>query len=436
MPSSPSVHRAIILSLLCVGCLASPAAAQDMTGFDRQRDRLMLRAVERDLQKYYYDTTFHGLDLATLFDSADARTAAASSNSEAFLNIAATLSVLRDSHTFFFPPTRTADVRYGWNLGVIGDSCYILKVDPKSDAAAQGVKPGDLVVAIDRFAANRGDRWNLEYVYYALAPRAAVRLTLQSPGDTVRSVVVQAKVTPRPRIMDLTQGDDIWQIVRRQQNVERALRSRFWEFGSDVLVWKLPEFSAGDREVDQSVRRAQKFKALVIDLRGNPGGLESTLLRLAGGLVGADTFGVRRERDKTEPLRTRTGGPQFTGTVVAVVDAQSASASELLAYLLQLRKRGTVVGDRTAGAVMESKGHQHRVGVDIVVFYYTSVTVADLVFADGTRLEGRGVVPDEIVLPGGADLAGLRDPALARAITLAGHAVTPEAAGRLFPPEE
>ncbi len=400
MPSSPSVHRALILSLLCVGCLAKPAAGQEMSGFDRQRDRLMLRAVERDVQKYYYDTTFHGLDLATLFDSADARIAAASSNSEAFLNIAATLSVLRDSHTFFVPPTRTADVRYGWNLGVIGDSCYILKVDPKSDAAAQGVKPGDLVVAIDRFAANRGDRWNLEYVYYALVPRAAVRLTLQSPGDTVRSVVVQAKVTPHPRIMDLTQGDDIWQIVRRQQNVERALRSRFWEFGSDVLVWKVPEFSAGDREIDQSVRRAQKFKALVIDLRGNAGGLESALLRLAGGLVG------------------------------------SASASELLAYLLQLRKRGTVVGDRTAGAVMESKGHQHRVGVDIVVFYYTSVTVADLVFADGTRLEGRGVVPDEIVLPSGADFAGLRDPALARAITLAGHAVTPEAAGRLFPLEE
>src|SRR3989442_2331976 len=104
----PSVHRALVLSLLCVGCLAGPAAGQEMSGFDRQRDRLMLRAVERDVQKYYYDTTFHGLDLATLFDSADARIAAASSNSEAFLNIAATLSVLRDSHTFFFPPTLTA----------------------------------------------------------------------------------------------------------------------------------------------------------------------------------------------------------------------------------------------------------------------------------------------------------------------------------------
>ena len=427
---------AVSLHLLCLGCLATSAASQEISGMDRQRAHLMLRAVERDLRDNYYDTTFHGLDLKTLFDSADARIAVAKSNGEAFLAIAVTLAALRDSHTNFYPPPRRDVVRYGWNLGAVGDSCYILRVDPESDAAARGVKPGDRLVAIDQFAANRDDRRDLLYVYYALAPRATVRLTLQSPGDTLRSVAVQAKVTPHPQIMDLTHGDDIWQIIREEQNVQRAERSRFWEFGSDVLVWKFPTFMVADRDVDQAMRRARGFKALVIDLRENPGGLVSTLLRLAGGLVGADTFGVRRERAKTEPLHTRTGGPQFTGSVVAVVDAQSASSAEVLAYLLQLRRRGTVVGDRTAGAVMESRGRGHRVGVDVVVPYYTTVTQADLVFADGTRLEGRGVIPDEIVLPSGADLARRRDPALARAITLAGHAITPEEAGLLFPLEE
>lgn len=427
--------RAFQLGLLCATCVASLAASQEMTGLDRQRNHLMLRAVESDLREHYYDTTFHGLDLRTLFDSADARIAAAKSNGEAFLAIAFTLAALRDSHTHFFPPRRTAVVQYGWNLGVVGDSCYVLDVDPESDAARQGVKRGDLIVAIDQFAANRGDRRDLEYVYYALVPRSPVRLTLQSPGDTVRSVVVQAKVTPHPAIMDLTHGDDIWRIIREQQNIERALRSRFWEFGSEVLVWKFPTFAVGDRDVDQALHRAQGFKALVIDMRGNPGGLESTLLRLAGGLVGADTFGVRRQRDKTEPLRTRTGGPQFTGPVVAVVDGQSGSAAELLAYLLQMRKRGTVVGDRTSGAVMEARGHEHRVGTDVIVVYYTQVTHADLVFSDGTRLESRGVIPDEVILPSGADLAAHRDPALARAITLAGRPVTPEGVGDLFPIE-
>src|SRR6266403_1391154 len=117
----------------------------------------------------------------------------------------------------------------------------------------------------------------------------------------------------------------------------------------------LPGPPCGSQSRARATRRARDFKTLVLDLRGDPGGLVSTLLRLGGDLVGADTFGVRRERDKTEPLRTRTGGPRFTGTVVAVVDAQSASSAEVLAYLLQMRTRGTVVGDRTAGAVMESK---------------------------------------------------------------------------------
>lgn len=423
------------LRLICLTCLAQVAVGQEMTGFDRQRDRLMLRAVEQDLRQYYYDTTFHGLPLATLFDSAEARITAAESNSEAFLTIALTLNALQDSHTHFFPPRRTADVVYGWNVGMVGDSCYILNVGPTSDAAAQGVKPGDRVIAVDRFAATRNDRWNLEYFYYALAPRPAVRLTLQSPGDSVRSVVTQAKVTSRFAIMDLTHGDDIWRLIREQQNVEHANQSRFWEFGTEVLVWRLPNFMMESREIDRVIRRAQGFKALVIDLRSDPGGLVTAVLRLAGDLVGADTFGVRHARNKTESLRTDAGGPRFTGTVVAVVDAQSASAAEILAYLLQMRQRGTVVGDRTAGAVMESRGFQHSVGNEVVALYYTSVTVADLVFADGTRLEGRGVIPNEIVLPSGADLATRRDPALARAITLAGHAFTPEAAGALFRPE-
>jgi len=164
------MQRALLSRLLCLGCLASPAAAQDMTGMDRQRDRLMLRAVQDDIRQHYYDTTFHGLDLAALFDSTDAMIAVASSNSEAFLNIAATVSTLRDSHTLFIPPRRTVAVQYGWNLGIVGDSCYILKVDPKSDAAALGVKRGDRVIAVDRFLVNRGDRWNVEYLYLASLP--------------------------------------------------------------------------------------------------------------------------------------------------------------------------------------------------------------------------------------------------------------------------
>src|SRR5437660_10644086 len=136
-----SVHRALSLSLLCLGGLATLAAGQEMTGFDRQRAHLMLRAAEQDLRDHYYDTTFHGLDLRTLFDSTDARIAAAHSNDEAFLSIAVTLGALRDSHTHFFPPRRNAVVQYGWNLGIVGAPATSSKCAPRTTPPRNGSSP-------------------------------------------------------------------------------------------------------------------------------------------------------------------------------------------------------------------------------------------------------------------------------------------------------
>lgn len=59
-----------------------------------------------------------------------------------------------------------------------------------------------------------------------------------------------------------------------------------------------------------------------------------------------------------------------------------------------------------------------------VFAYAMSVADAQIVMADGSVLEGRGVAPDESVLPTPADLAAGRDPALARALELVGHPVS------------
>jgi len=59
--------------------------------------------------------------------------------------------------------------------------------------------------------------------------------------------------------------------------------------------------------------------------------------------------------------------------------------------------------------------------------------VADLIMSDGARLEKAGVVPDGTVFPTGEELAAGRDPALARALALAGKATDAAAAGALLP---
>ncbi|HEU5239666.1 MAG TPA: S41 family peptidase, partial [Pyrinomonadaceae bacterium] len=125
----------------------------------------------------------------------------------------------------------------------------------------------------------------------------------------------------------------------------------------------------------------------------------------------------------------------FSGQLIILVDGNSASASELFARVMQLEKRGTVLGDDTAGAVMTSRSYDHEIGVGRVLYFGTSVTISDVIMTDGKSLERVGVKPDELVIPIGADFAASRDPVLARAAEIAGVKLTPEKAGSLFPVE-
>ena len=107
----------------------------------------------------------------------------------------------------------------------------------------------------------------------------------------------------------------------------------------------------------------------------------------------------------------------------------------MLARLVQLEKRGTVIGDRTAGAVMRSRQTSLQTGVDSIVPYGLSVTDADVIMSDGKSLEKTGVTPDEIVIPTAKDLAAGHDPVLARAAKILAVELDAAKAGSMFPIE-
>jgi len=181
--------------------------------------------------------------------------------------------------------------------------------------------------------------------------------------------------------------------------------------------------------------KVRTHKALILDLRDNPGGDEETLLRLIGDLFDKDVkVGVIQRRKETKPLIARSRGDKaFKGQLIVLVDAASASSAEILARVVQLEKRGVVIGDRTEGAVMRARVYPHEVGVTRAAFFAVSVTDANLLMGDGKSLENVGVTPDEIKLPTGADLASMRDPVLAYAAKAAGVTIDPDKAGALFP---
>ena len=137
-------------------------------------------------------------------------------------------------------------------------------------------------------------------------------------------------------------------------------------------------------------------------------------------------------RDRQIKVVAKPSRSAFAGRLIVLVDSRSASAAEMFARISQIEKRGIVIGDRTAGAVMTSRIFPHQAGIGALAFYAASVTVGDVRMSDGASLEKIGVEPNEIVLPTPSDLARSRDPVLAHAVELAGGSMSAADAGRLF----
>jgi carboxyl-terminal processing protease len=412
-----------------------PICAQSFGSQDRDRGATMLRIIKDDISKHYYDPAFHGIDLDVRFKSAEAKMKLTKSNAEVFGVIAQVLLDFNDSHTSFIPPQRQSSIEYGWQMKMFGDHCYITEVKPHSDADIQGVKPGDEVLSIDGIRPTRPNIWIYYYLYYQLAPRPLIKITVQSPDEAARNLEVKASIQVNKRTIDLTDTIDLNKYERGLDDDDLVSANRFSTFGDELIVWKMPQFNLTRDEVDAQIDRVKKHGALILDLRGNLGGSVETLLRLIGNLCDHDvTVGELKQRKETKPMIAKTRGEGgFKGKLVVLVDSESASASELLARVVQLEKRGVVVGDRTAGKVMRSRFYQHEMGLDTVIVYGTSVTDADIIMPDGVSLEGAGVTPNLPLLPVAGDLRVHRDPILAEAASLLGVKLDAVEAGKLFP---
>ncbi len=255
------------------------------------------------------------------------------------------------------------------------------------------------------------------YLYRLLRPQPRLQVRMRSPGGDARTLDLASKVRERSRIVDLTGangGRDMNQMLRDGETDREEMNGGYVEYGDSIIIWKMPTFSVTLDEVHEMMKHARKRKALVIDLRGDGGGYAQSMLELVK-QVNRDSvmIGTTHARRKTTPLVAKGGGDAaFGGQVFVLVDSRSASASEIFARTMQLTGRGKVIGDRTAGAVMESLFHSLTIGMDTKIFFGVQVTEADVVMSDGGRLERVGVAPDRA---SGARIRGSRRHARSRA---------------------
>jgi tetratricopeptide (TPR) repeat protein len=173
-----------------------------------------------------------------------------------------------------------------------------------------------------------------------------------------------------------------------------------------------PEVSQVVKEVLQALKDAP---GLVLDLRGNRGGLKDEARKVAEMLVPPDTLlEVEQSREGARSVRSPLGAGIYPDRpLVVLVDEDTASAAEALAGMLQSTGRATVVGDQTRG-----KGVSQAVRL-LPGGYSLLVTASRTFDAAGRPLQGRGVVP-QVPVAAPAGQSETSDPALEKARDLLG----------------
>lgn len=131
---------------------------------------------------------------------------------------------------------------------------------------------------------------------------------------------------------------------------------------------------------------------LIIDLRGNPGGIGIMATGMAGMLVEEDfRLGTMRMRKGYLNYNAYAQSGAYLGPVAILIDERSLSTSEIFAASMQESSRARVFGTQSGGAALPSMIKRLPNG------YFLQMAIADYETFHGSRLEGRGVVPDEAV---------------------------------------
>lgn len=382
----------------------------------------------------HFDPQMNGVDWDAVRTELRPRALAASTQGELRAVIREMLDRLGQSHFALIPFSADspregqADTSGdpGFEVRMAGRDVLVTSVTPKSPAAAAGVRPGwrvasidgtpvpDVLSSLDASLSSRVfdvEAWRIveNRLRGPEGTRVAVDFEDGSGSDVVLSIGRRPEDGAAATIGHLP-------TMRVRLDAERR---RTPGGGSAGVIGFNVWMPAVDALFAQAVDDFRAADGIVIDLRGNPGGLAAMIMGISGHfLTERKPLGVMKTRDSeltfaANPRLVSATGARvvpYAGPVAILIDGLTGSASECFAGGMQSIGRVRVFGQRSMGQALPALFDVLPNG-DLLIHAY-----GDFVTANGTRLEGRGVIPDEEVPLRREDLLAGRDAALAAAL--------------------
>lgn len=405
------------------GCTDGGARGHSRLGDDQKRRNVeSFDYVWQTIRTRHWDPNLNGVDWQAVRDELRPKAEAAESQAAARDAIQDMLARLGQSHFAILPAEVYEDVearpdpeadgrqagdgRSGLDVRMIDGRAVVWRVEPNSPASEAGIRPGwivarvgerDLAPALAKLAEKYPGSPYLEFYQHR-----AVMARLQ--GRVGRKVSLDLlNERDEPVSLRLTLGQPVGVPAQFGNLPTHYVRfdSQRLEQGVGYIAFNIfldPQYLM--REYEKALRSFADAPGVIIDLRGNPGGLGAMAMGMAGCLTREPNqrLGTMTTREATLTFVALPRPSAYTGPVAVLVDGLSMSTSEIFAGGLRDLGRARVFGARTPGAALPSVIERLPNGDG---FQYA---FANFVSADGRLLEGRGVTPDVAIAPTRAGL--------------------------------
>jgi carboxyl-terminal processing protease len=315
---------------------------------------------------------------------------------------------------------------YGFEAKAVGDDIRIFELKKGDPAERAGLQLGDRIVKMNGFTADRASFDTMMWYFRQLRPMPMWQLEVQTGDAPIRIVKLEARKKMGAIVVEQsTEMGDIWDLITESENYDQEHKFRTAGYNEVGYVWlrSFPGAVEGQDFLKGLMEYVKGSKAIVVDLRSNPGGAVDTLKNFIG-VFESDEVKVLDEiyRKKTEPIISRRQRPNFAGLPLYIlIDSRTGSSAEIFARHFQRTGKGVVIGDQSMGRVVASREYDGAIGDRNAILFGTQISVARMVFPDGEELEGKGVKPDVFCVPTGDDMREGKDPCLQKALDLAGE---------------